>query len=71
MYPILVQFYVDQFETGHALLSWSVDLHVIFALSLIYFLSLFLTFDLSHFWRLNCKLALQWVLDDIKHQYEN
>ena len=41
MYPILVQFYADQFEIGHALLSWSVDLHVIFAFLLILFLSLF------------------------------
>ena len=30
---LLKQFYTDQFETLQALLSWSVDVHVILALS--------------------------------------
>ena len=29
----LIQFYTDQFETLQALLSWSVDVHVVLALS--------------------------------------
>ena len=41
----LLQFYTDQFETLRGLLSWSVDVHVAFALSSIYFLSLSLTFE--------------------------
>ena len=28
----LLQFYIDQFETVQTLLSWSVDVHVVFAL---------------------------------------
>ena len=30
---LLIQFYTDQFETLQAFLSWSVDVHVILALS--------------------------------------
>ena len=37
----MIQFYTDQFETLQALLSWSVDMHVILALLLVSFLSLF------------------------------
>ena len=45
----LVQFYTDQFETLHALLSWSVDVHMVLALLSVKFLSLFSTFKLGHF----------------------
>ena len=50
---LLMQFYTDQFETLQALLSWSIDMHVVLALWSIQFLSLFSTFELGHFWGLN------------------
>ena len=46
---LLLQFYLDQFETLQALMSWSVDVHVVLALLSLKFLSLFLTFELIYF----------------------
>ena len=36
---LLLQFHTDQFETVQALLSWSVDVHVVLALLSIYYLA--------------------------------
>ena len=41
---LIRQLYTNQFEILHAVLSWSVDMHVILALSTITFLSLSFTF---------------------------
>ena len=46
---LLIQFYINQFKTLQALLSWSVDVHMVLALSSIYFVLLFSTFEISHF----------------------
>ena len=45
----LLQFYIDQFETLKAHLSWSVDVHVVVTLSSIKNLLLFSIFERSHF----------------------
>ena len=41
----LIRFYNDQFETLHALFSWSADMQVVFDYSSVKFLSLFSTFE--------------------------
>ena len=46
---LLLQFYVDPFETLPVFLSWSEDVHVVWILSSDYFLLLFPHFELSHF----------------------
>ena len=45
-----LQFYTDECETLEALLTWSVDVHMVLALSSVSFLSLFSTFELDYFW---------------------
>ena len=56
---LLLQFYIDQFETLQALFAWSVDVHVVFALSSIKVLLLFSTLELSHSWSLNGQCMLK------------
>ena len=50
---LVMQFRTDQLEALQALVSWSVNMYAILALSIIHFLALFLTFELSHYLGLN------------------
>ena len=59
---LLIQFYTDQFETLHALLSWSVDVHVFWHGCQFNFCHLFSAFALNYFWGLKYySNALPWV----------
>ena len=46
---LLLQFYIDSFETSQLFCTWSEDMHMVSILSSDYFLSLFLQVELSHF----------------------
>ena len=46
---LLLQFYIDSFETSQVFCTWSEDMHVVWIYSSDYFLSLFPQVELSHF----------------------
>ena len=46
---LLLQFYIDSFETSQVFCTWSEDMHVIWIYSSDYFLTLFPPVELSHF----------------------
>ena len=46
---LLLQFYIDSFETSQVFCTWSEDMHVVWIYSSDYFLTLFPPVELSHF----------------------
>ena len=46
---LLLQFYIDSFETSQVFCTWSEDMHVLWIYSSDYFLTLFPPVELSHF----------------------
>ena len=46
---LLLQFYIDSFETSQVFCTWPEDMHVVWIYSSDYFLSLFPQVELSHF----------------------
>ena len=46
---LLLQFYIDSFETSQVFWTWSEDMHVVWIQSSNYFLSPFLLVELRHF----------------------